>query len=211
MKFIGTMNFFWPMRWVYLSTVVVLLLGAAGSAQAAIVLQETDKPLIELSALIVGGVGIFLVGIHFAGEHLQQMAGGRFERWVSRLIASIPGIVLLGGLLGFLTQSGKAVAFILADLVQVKLLTIQQAALVVFWGNVGCSLIVFASMLSLKVFALLALGVTALGLTFHIPKRLVQTYGALFGMAMIMYGLYLVKDGAAGIASGGWRSIITQG
>jgi phosphate:Na+ symporter len=74
----------------------------------------------------------------------------------------------------------------------------------VFWGNVGCSLIVFASMLSLKVFALIVLGVTALGLTFHIPKRLVHSYGAIFGMAMIMYGLYLVKDGAAGIASGGW-------
>jgi|GEM_PF-765129 len=182
----------------------IFLLGMSTPASAAIVLSETDKPLIELCALVIGGIGIFLVGIHFAGEHLQHMAGGRFEKWVGRLISSRFGVVVLGGALGFLTQSGKAAAFILADLVQVKLLTTRQAGLIVFWGNVGCSLIVFASMLSLKVFALFVLGITALGLTFHIPKRLVQTYGALFGLAMIMYGLYLVKDGAAGVASGGW-------
>ena len=191
-------------RWVLWGLCAVLLLGVSTPGFAAIVLSETDKPLIELSALIIGGIGIFLIGIHFAGNHLQQMAGGRFEKWVDRLISSNSGIVILGGMLGFLTQSGKAAAFILADLVQVKLLTTRQAGLVVFWGNVGCSLIVFASMLSLKVFALIVLGMTALGLTFHIPKRLVHTYGALFGMAMIMYGLFLVKDGAAGVASSGW-------
>lgn len=190
----------WPL-WVLC---ILLSLGMSTPASAAIVLSETDKPLIELCALVFGGIGIFLVGIHFAGENLQHMAGGRFEKWVGRLISSRFGVVVLGGALGFLTQSGKAVAFILADLVQVKLLTTRQAGLVVFWGNVGCSLIVFASMLSLKVFALFVLGITALGLTFHIPKRLVQTYGAVFGLAMIMYGLYLVKDGAAGVASGGW-------
>ncbi len=183
---------------------VALLILLPIPAHAAIVLTETDKPLIELSALIIGGIGIFLIGIHFAGEHLQQMAGGRFEQWVGKLIGHRPGIMLLGGVLGFLTQSGKAAAFILSDLVKVKLLSTRQAGLVVFWGNVGCSLIVFASMLSLKVFALIVLGLMALGLTFHYPKRLVHSYGAVFGMAMIMYGLYLVKDGAAGIASGGW-------
>lgn len=189
---------------IVLGVSMLLISGWPSTSGAAIVLSETDKPLIELTALIIGGIGIFLIGIQFAGNHLQQMAGGRFEKWVEVLISSRLGMVVLGGMLGFLTQSGKAVAFILADLAQVRLLTTYQAGLVVFWGNVGCSLIVFASMLSLKVLALMILGATALGLTFHIPKRLVQSYGALFGLAMIMYGLYLVKDGAAGIASGGW-------
>ena len=173
-------------------------------ASAAITLAESDKPIIELLALITGGIGIFLIGIHYAGHHLREMAGGKFEFWVSKLASKQAGMAILGAGLGFLTQSGKAAAFILADLVQVKLLHVRQAAIIVFWGNVGCSLIVFASMLSVKVFALIVLGITALGITFHIPKRLVQAYGAIFGMAMIMYGLYLVKDGAAGIASGGW-------
>lgn len=189
---------------VRLLSIGLLLAINAMPVSAGITLAETDKPIIELSALIIGGIGIFLIGIHFAGEHLQQMVGGRFELWVEKLVSGRIGVVGLGSMLGFLTQSGKAVAFILADLVQVRLLPARTAALVIFWGNVGCSLIVFASMLSLKVFALIVLGFTALGLTFHFPKKLVHSYGAIFGLAMIMYGLYLVKDGAGGIASGGW-------
>jgi len=71
----------------------------------------------------------------------------------------------------------------------------------VYWGNAGSSLIAFVSMLSVKIFALLLLGVTAFGLTFHYPKRLVQGYGAMFGLGMIIFGLFLVKSGAAGFAA----------
>ena len=177
---------------ITMSLFVISALLFSATAVAEIVLKETDRPMIELLALIAGGIGIFLIGIHFAGEHLQQMVGGRFESMVRSLVKRSYGIVAIGGILGFLTQSGKAAAFILSDLVKTKLLSTRQAGLIVLWGNVGCTMIVFASMLSLKVFALFVLGITALGLTFHYPKRMVLTYGATFGVAMIMFGLYLV-------------------
>jgi len=56
-------------------------------------------------------------------------------------------------------------------------------------------------MLAIKILALITLGVTALGMTFNIPKKLINAYGAIFGLTMIMYGLYLVKLGSAGFAS----------
>jgi phosphate:Na+ symporter len=115
-----------------------------------------------------------------------------------------------GASLGFMTQSGKAAAFILSDFVQAEMMKVRQAAPIVFWANAGCSLLVFASMVSLKVLALIILGITALGITFHIPKRLVKGYGALFGLAMIMYGLYLVKSGAAGFAGAAWVGPLLQ-
>lgn len=174
------------------------------SVEAAIELTATDKPLVELMALVIGGIGIFLVGIHYAADHLQQMAGGYFEQLIKKLISHRLGTLGIGILTGLITQSGKAAAFILADLVQVRLLTSQQAGIMVFWANFGCALIMFASMLSIKVFALLVLGVTALGMTFHFPKKLVQTYAILFGLAMIMYGLFLVKEGTAGVVSASW-------
>jgi hypothetical protein len=43
---------------------------------AAIELESTNQPPGELFALIFGGAGIFLVGIHFAGDYLQQMTSG---------------------------------------------------------------------------------------------------------------------------------------
>ena len=177
---------------------------------AAVELKEVSESPLELGAYVLGGIGIFLIGIHYAGSHLRQITGGSFQNFVSKLSGHPAGMFFSGASLGFMTQSGKAAAFILSDFVQAEMMKVRQAAPIVFWANAGCSLIVFASMVSLKVLALIILGVTALGITFHVPKRLVNGYAALFGLAMIMYGLYLVKTGAAGYAAAGWVGPILQ-
>ena len=181
-----------------------------GIACAAVELKEVSESPVELAAFVLGGIGIFLIGIHYAGSHLQKITGGSFQRLLTKVSGNPLGIFAAGSMLGFMTQSGKAAAFILSDFVQAGMMNVRQAAPIVFWGNAGCSLIVFASMVSLKVLALFVLGVTALGITFHIPKRFVNGYGALFGLAMIMYGLYLVKTGAAGYAGAEWAAQMIQ-
>ena len=181
-----------------------------GIACAAVELKEVSESPVELAAFVLGGIGIFLIGIHYAGSHLQNITGGSFQRLLTKVSGNPLGIFAAGAMLGFMTQSGKAAAFILSDFVQAGMMKVRQAAPIVFWGNAGCSLIVFASMVSLKVLALFILGVTALGITFHIPKRFVNGYGALFGLAMIMYGLYLVKTGAAGYAGAEWAAHMIQ-
>lgn len=186
-----------------LNTVILLLAASLypPALLAAIELESTNQPASELFALIFGGAGIFLVGIHFAGDYLQQMTSGAVSEIITRVSKNRVGMFLWGAFLGFFTQSGKATAFILSDFVQAGLIKPRQAAPMVYWGNAGSSLIAFVSMLSVKIFALLLLGVTAFGLTFHYPKRLVQGYGAMFGLGMIMFGLFLVKNGAAGFAA----------
>jgi phosphate:Na+ symporter len=179
----------------------LIILLFAVPASAAITLESTNQPPSELFALIFGGAGIFLVGIHFAGDYLQQMTSGTVSEIITRVSKNRVGMFLWGLFLGFFTQSGKATAFILSDFVQAGLMKPRQSASMVYWGNAGSSLIAFVSMLSVKIFALLLLGVTAFGLTFHYPKRLVLGYGAMFGLGMIMFGLFLVKNGAAGFAA----------
>lgn len=194
---------------LFLSVILALLL--SGLCLAAVELKEATESPIELAAFVLGGIGIFLIGIHFAGSHLQKLSGGKFQRLVTHLSGNSVGAVASGATLGFITQSGKAAAFILSDFVQAGMMKVRQAAPIVFWANAGCSLIVFASMVSLRVLALFILGITALGITFHWPKKLVNGYGALFGLAMIMYGLYLVKAGAAGYAAAEWVGPVLQG
>jgi phosphate:Na+ symporter len=181
--------------------VLMVVVLYTSSACAAIKLESTNQPISELFALIFGGAGIFLVGIHFAGGYLQQMTSGTVSEIIIRVSKNRVGMFLWGLFLGFFTQSGKATAFILSDFVQAGLIKPRQAVPMVYWGNAGSSLIAFVSMLSVKIFALLLLGVTAFGLTFQYPKRLVQGYGAMFGLGMIVFGLFLVKNGAAGFAA----------
>jgi phosphate:Na+ symporter len=191
-------------------TVGLLLVFVSGAAIAAVELKEASESAIELAAFVLGGIGIFLIGIHHAGSHLQKITGGSFQHLITKASGHPVGMFASGTTLGFMTQSGKAAAFILSDFVQAGMMKVGQAAPIVFWANAGCSMIVFASMVSLKVLALMVLGVTALGSTFHFPKRFVNGYGALFGLAMIMYGLYLVKTGAAGFAGADWVAPLLQ-
>ena len=195
-----TWNFFFGVGLILIS----------GATFAAVELKEASESPIELAAFVLGGIGIFLIGIHYAGSHLQKISGGSFQHLISQASGHPVGMLASGTTLGFMTQSGKAAAFILSDFVQAGMMKVGQAAPIVFWANAGCSLIVFASMVSLKVLALMVLGLTALGSTFHFPKRFVNGYGALFGLAMIMYGLYLVKSGAAGFAGAEWVAPLLQ-
>jgi phosphate:Na+ symporter len=195
---------------LYFRLLSLLLCLSPSLAFAAVELKEVSESPVELAAFVLGGIGIFLIGIHFAGDHLQKITGGSFQNMITKVSGNPFGMFMTGATLGFMTQSGKAAAFILSDFVQAGMMKVRQAAPIVFWGNAGCSLIVFASMVSLKVLALFVLGVTALGITFHIPKKLVNGYGAMFGLAMIMYGLYLVKTGAAGFAGAEWAANLIQ-
>lgn len=155
----------------------------------------------DLVAAIFGGLGIFLVGIKSTATHLHQMTGGIFKAVIAKISNSKLGIFIWGILLGFFTQSGRANSLILAGFVQADILRKHQCLPIICWGNLGSMLIVFLSMLPINTFALLLLGLTALGLTFRIPKRFVNGYGMLFGVGMIMYGLSLIKSGSSGFAA----------
>ncbi len=187
--------------------ILILLLLFAGQGALAAAAPgapgQLEEP-VKLLAYMAAGIGIFLVGIKYIGGHLQQMSGGTFKSMVSHISGNPVGVFLWGNSLGFFTQSGKASSFILAGFVQAGLLTVQRSLPMVYWCNAGASLIVVASVLPIKLIVMFLLGLTGLGITFHFPKKFFHAYGALFGIGMIMYGLFLLKTGAAGFIDYPW-------
>lgn len=180
-----------------------VLAASAHAADGVASPDQLENPS-TLVAYMMAGIGIFLVGIKFIASHLQHMTSGSFRSLVVGTTSHPLGVLLWGNILGFFTQSGKASSFIIAGFVQAGLLTVGCALPVVFWCNAGASLIVVASILPIKLMVMGLLGITGLGLTFGFPKRLLHGYGALFGIAMIMYGLYLLKTGAGGFIDYPW-------
>ncbi len=108
----------------------------SGLAYAAVELTEVSESPVELAAFVLGGIGIFLIGIHYAGSHLQKITGGSFQNLIGRVSGHPLGMFAAGATLGFMTQSGKAAAFILSDFVQAGMMKVRQAAPNVFWGEI---------------------------------------------------------------------------
>jgi len=103
----------------------MLALPFADVVYAAVELKEGKESAVELSAFVLGGIGIFLIGIHFAGDHLKKLSGGKFQRLITRLSGNKVGIATSGAALGVITQSGKAAAFILSDFVQAGMMKVR--------------------------------------------------------------------------------------
>lgn len=180
------------------------LLVLSAPSMAAISINEADPSLFELIALLFGGIGLFLIGIHFSGDYLRRAIGGKFAHFVLKSSNSLFASLLSGVTLGFLTQSGKTCALIVADFVQAGMLKSQKVALIVFFGNAGAALIALVALFDIKAFSFMLLGIAGLGLTFKTPKYFIPIYGTIFGLGMMMLGLHFVKEGANGIGNLDW-------
>jgi hypothetical protein len=66
-----------------------------------------------------------------------------------------------------------------------------------FWANAGASLLVLVAVLDVKVFFLFALGLAGIALAFEKPARYQPLATALFGIGMVVYGLAMLRTGAA--------------
>ncbi len=162
------------------------------------------RNLLELSFTILAGLGLFFVGLKMLGSNLKGLAGKQFKRLIEQ-VSGRPLAAALGGVAaGFITQSGRTTSYLVAGFVQAGLIDVRRALPLVCWSNFGCTLIVFAAVLPMKDAILLLVGLAGLGLAFNYPPRWQAVNGALFGVALLLFGLNLVSVSAGGFTQYAW-------
>lgn len=158
----------------------------------------------EILGNLIGGTGLFFVGLRMITTGLKQMAGRRlrmlFARWTDAGLRT----GLIGLMCGLIFQSTSAAAFIIASLIATGILSVRRALPVIFWANAGASLLVLVVVLDVKVFFLFALGLAGLSLAFEKPARYQPLATALFGIGMVFYGLAMLRAGAEPLAEMKW-------
>lgn len=166
---------------------------------------------IDSVSMLVGGLGLFFVGIRLVSSNLKQMTSRRFKLFVARftdkgLIASLWGLIS-----GFITQSTSANAFIVASLISSGLITVRKSLPIIIWANAGCSTLVLFAVLDIKHFVLILLGITGICFAFERPLRFRYALGALFGISLLFFGLNMVSNGASPFADYPWfKSLLFQ-
>ncbi len=169
-----------------------------GPAAAAGPIRVNEEPRLDILASFLGGLGLFLAGVHGLGVQVQQMAGRRLRVAVAHATRGGLSAALSGAALGALTQSSSAVTVISASLVQAGTLPLRGAIPVVAWCNIGTAVLVLLAALDLRVAALWLLGTTGCALAFAPGGgRWKSVLGAVFQLGLIFLGLALLKAGAA--------------
>jgi phosphate:Na+ symporter len=153
---------------------------------------------------IIGGVGLFLLGMALMGEGLKGMAGATLRSVLSRFAGGRFRSVLSGFTITALVQSSSATTLMAIGFVSAGLLSFQNSIGIIFGANLGTtSTSWIVTLLGLKVsMYLLALPLVAVGALLSLlgKNRLSFLGRVLSGFGVVFVGIEFMKQGMAGPA-----------
>jgi phosphate:Na+ symporter len=154
--------------------------------------------------LVLGGVGLFLLGMLLMTEGLKAIAGPALNKVLSNFTRTPLIGMLSGATMTALVQSSSVTTLAMIGFVSAGLLTFQQSLGLILGMNLGTTSTAWiVSLIGFKVnVAALALPMIALGTFLKlVGSGKVVNYGtALAGFGLIFIGIATLQDGMSGLA-----------
>src|SRR5215475_14582460 len=153
---------------------------------------------------IIGGVGLFLLGMTVMTAGLKGLAGSGLRTVLSKAAATPLRGSFWGGIATLVVQSSSATTMTTIGLVSADLLTFPQGLGLVFGANVGTTATGWlVALIGVRVsLTAAALPMIFIGALINLLGRgRVSTAGAaLAGFALVLFGLTTLQQGMAGVA-----------
>lgn len=86
---------------------------------------------------MVGGLALFLYGMHIMGDALAKMSGGKLEKVLERLTSNKWSAVLLGAGVTAVIQSSGATTVMVVGFVNSGIMKLNQAVGIIMGANIG--------------------------------------------------------------------------
>ena len=158
-----------------------------------------NKVIMEMVFGIVGGLGIFLLGMKYMSEGMQAVAGDRMRKLIAavtnnRLIACGVGTAVT-----CLVQSSSITTVTVVGMVNAGIMNLTQAIGVIFGANIGTTITGWILVVKVGKYGLPILGIAAFIYLFSKREKLRYVASVFMGLGMVFYGLQLMKLGFAPI------------
>ena len=154
---------------------------------------------------LIGGMGLFLFGIHLLTEGLKGLAGDGLRRVLQTLVAGRWSGLATGAVLTATIQSSSAATLAVIGFVSAGLVTFPQAVAVVFGANLGTTATSWlVALLGIKLsIAQAALPMVGVGVFLRLVARGRRSAAGtmLAGFGLLFLGIGYLQ---AGMAAGGW-------
>jgi phosphate:Na+ symporter len=153
---------------------------------------------------VLGGVGLFLLGMSVMTNGLKALAGSGLRTTLSKAAATPLSGTFWGAFVTLIVQSSSATTMTTIGLVSAGLLTFSQGLGLVFGANIGTTgtawlIALIGVRISLTAYALPMIFVGAL--TMLLGRGRVSASGAaLAGFALVLFGLTTLQQGMTGLA-----------
>ncbi|NIA19067.1 MAG: Na/Pi cotransporter family protein [Xanthomonadaceae bacterium] len=156
---------------------------------------------------IIGGLGLFLLGMQLMTDGLKLAAGNTLRNILSRSTSTPLRGIMTGVLITSLVQSSSAVTVSTIGFVNAGLMNLTQAITVIYGTNIGTTMtgwLVALVGFHLKI-EILSLPVIGIGMGLFITRReqMIGYFGkALAGLGIFFLGIGILKQSMAGVGTG---------
>jgi phosphate:Na+ symporter len=153
---------------------------------------------------VVGGLGLFLLGIHHLTEGLKGLAGDSLRRALQAMVGGRLSAIVSGALFTVLIQSSTATTLTVIGFVSAGLITFSQAVGVIIGATFGTTstpwlVAIFGFRLRISAFAMPMVGVGAF--LWLIAKGRTRSSGAILaGFGLLFIGIEYLQTGMKGIS-----------
>lgn len=144
---------------------------------------------------VVGGLGIFMLGLEFMANGIQALSVNRMRQWLAKMAGTPVKGVIAGTLITGVIQSSTAMTVMVVGLVNAGVVALRPAISVIMGANIGTTLGNGLIALPLGPLGLLIGGLFALVYVFAKSERWRNIALACMGFALIFYGLNLMTGG----------------
>lgn len=157
--------------------------------------------LMKMLFHLIGGLGIFLLGMRYMSDGLQTIAGPSLRKMIAaatdnRFMACIAGVVVT-----CVVQSSSVTTVMTVGFVNSGIMQLHQAIGVILGANIGTTITGWILVLKIGKWGLPILGISAFVYLFSKQEKLRFIALALLGVGMVFFGLEVMKSGVKVIKS----------
>ncbi len=149
----------------------------------------------KLILTVVGGLGIFLLGMNNMSQGLQAIAGNELRKMIGWVTDNRIMATAVGTLITTLVQSSSITTVTVVGFVNSGFMTLRQSLGVIMGANIGTTITGWILVLKIGKYGLPIAGVAAFFYLFSKRDRVRYFAMAVMGLGLIFFGLELMKDG----------------
>ena len=146
-----------------------------------------------------GGLGLFLYGMGIMSDSIEKVAGARLRGILERLTTNRFTAMLVGVIFTAVIQSSSACTVMVVSFVNSGLMTLTQAAGVIFGANIGTTVTALLVSFKLEKAAPLILLLGVLVVMFVKKQKITQWGEVIVGFGVLFMGLGSMSSAMAGM------------
>ncbi len=160
-----------------------------------------NQLFLKMAFNVIGGLGIFLLGMKNMSEGLQSIAGDRLRKLIGAVTNNRFFATGIGVMVTAIVQSSSVTTVMVVGFVNSSLMTLNQAIGVIIGANIGTTITGWILVLAIGKYGLPIMGIAVFFYLFSKNERIQFVAMAIMGVGMIFFGLELMKNGFKPIRS----------